>query len=95
MGLFVQCLLCPVSIHLVSVVFGTAIPTSLNIFEKCFIYFIYILVKCLAFWGERERGLNVYLLGKPHCIILGNVSLLIVYSVELLLMGCKQPSYNK
>ena len=37
--------------------------------------------------------LNVYLLGKPHCMVLGNVNLLIVYSV-LLLMGCKQPSYK-
>ena len=37
MGLFVQCLYA-LSLHLVSVVFGTAIPTSLNIFGKCFIY---------------------------------------------------------
>ena len=37
MGLFVQCLYA-LSRHLVSVVFGTAIPTSLNIFGKCFIY---------------------------------------------------------
>ena len=36
MGLFVQCLYV-LSLHLVSVVFGTAIPTSLNIFGKCFI----------------------------------------------------------
>ena len=37
MGLFVQCLYA-LSLHLVSVVFGTAIPTFLNIFGKCFIY---------------------------------------------------------
>ena len=41
MGLFVQCLYA-LSLHLVAVVFGTAIPTSLYIFGKCFIYFIYI-----------------------------------------------------
>ena len=40
MGLFVQCLYA-LSLHLVVVVFGTAIPTSLYIFGKCFIYFIY------------------------------------------------------
>ena len=39
MGLFVQCLYA-LSLHLVAVVFGTAIPTSLYIFGKCFIYFI-------------------------------------------------------
>ena len=38
MGLFVQCLYA-LSLHLDSVGFGTAIPTSLNIFGKCFIYF--------------------------------------------------------
>ena len=38
MGLFVQCLYA-LSLHLVAVVFGTAIPTSLYIFGKCFIYF--------------------------------------------------------
>ena len=37
MGLFVQCLYA-LSLHLVAVVFGTAIPTSLYIFGKCFIY---------------------------------------------------------
>ena len=37
MGLFVQCLYV-LSLHLVAVVFGTAIPTSLDIFGKCFIY---------------------------------------------------------
>ena len=37
MGLFVQCLYA-LSLHLVSVVFGSAIPTSLYIFGKCFIY---------------------------------------------------------
>ena len=37
MGLFVQCLYA-LSLHLVAVVFGTAIPTSLDIFGKCFIY---------------------------------------------------------
>ena len=37
MGLFVQCLYAP-SLHLVSVVFGTATPTSLYIFGKCYIY---------------------------------------------------------
>ena len=41
MGLFVQCLYA-LSLHLVPVVFGTAIPTSLNIFGKCFIYFRYL-----------------------------------------------------
>ena len=35
MGVFVQCLYA-LSLHLGSVVFGTAIPTSLNIFGKCF-----------------------------------------------------------
>ena len=40
MGLFVQCLYA-LSLHLVAVVFGTAIPTSLYIFGKCFIYFIH------------------------------------------------------
>ena len=39
MGLFVQCLYA-LSLHLVAVFFGTAIPTSLYIFGKCFIYFI-------------------------------------------------------
>ena len=34
MGLFVQCLYA-LSLDLVSVVFGTAIPTSLNVFGKC------------------------------------------------------------
>ena len=38
MGLFVQCLYA-LSLHLVSVVFGTAIPTSLYNFGKCFMYF--------------------------------------------------------
>ena len=37
MGLFVQCLYA-LSLHLVAVVFGTAIPTSLYIFGKCLIY---------------------------------------------------------
>ena len=37
MWLFVQCFYA-LSLHLVSVVFGTAIPTSLYIFGKCFIY---------------------------------------------------------
>ena len=37
MGLFVQCLYA-LSLHLVAVVFGTAIPASLYIFGKCFIY---------------------------------------------------------
>ena len=40
MGLFVQCLYA-LSLHLVAVVFGTAIPTSLYIFGKCFIYLLY------------------------------------------------------
>ena len=39
MGLFVQCLYA-LSLHLVAVVFGTAIPTFLNIFEKMF-YLLY------------------------------------------------------
>ena len=37
MGLFVQCLYA-LSLHLVAVVFGTAVLTSLYIFGKCFIY---------------------------------------------------------
>ena len=37
MGLFVQCFYV-LSLHLVFVVFGTAIPTSVNMFGKCFIY---------------------------------------------------------
>ena len=36
MGLFVQCFYA-LSLHLVSMVFGTAIPTSLYIFGKCYI----------------------------------------------------------
>ena len=41
-SLFISCLACTLpSLHLVSVVFGTAIPTSLYIFGKCFSYFIY------------------------------------------------------
>ena len=40
MGLFVQCLYA-LSLHLVAVVFGTAIPTSLYIFGKCVIYLSY------------------------------------------------------
>ena len=39
MGLFVQCLYA-LSLHLVAVVFGTAIPTFLYIFGKRFIYFL-------------------------------------------------------
>ena len=50
MGLFVQCLYA-LSLHLVAVVCGNAIPTSLNIFGKCFIY-LYIYI-------ERERDLNM------------------------------------
>ena len=38
MGLFVQCLYA-LSLHLFAVVFGSAIPTFLYIFGKCFIYF--------------------------------------------------------
>ena len=37
MGLFVQCLYA-LPLHLVAVVFGSAIPTFLYIFGKCFIY---------------------------------------------------------
>ena len=37
MGLFVQCLYA-LSLHLVAVDFGTAIPKFLYIFGKCFIY---------------------------------------------------------
>jgi len=37
-----SCLHIAISIHLVSVVFGTAIPTSLNIFGKCFLH-LYIV----------------------------------------------------
>ena len=41
---FITCLACTLpSLHLVSVVFGTAIPTSLYIFGKCFSYFKYSL----------------------------------------------------
>ena len=51
MGLFVQCLYA-LSLHLVAVVFGTAIPTSLYIFGKCFIYFfiIYLALCCIVFY---------------------------------------------
>ena len=42
MGLFVQCLYA-LSLHLVSVVFGTAIPTSLNIFGVIFTCFCHCL----------------------------------------------------
>ena len=45
MGLFVQCLYA-LSLHLVSVVFGTAIPTSLYIFGKCFIYILVCVIFC-------------------------------------------------
>ena len=41
MGLFVQCLYA-LSLHLVAMVFGPAIPTFLYIFGKCFIYFNYL-----------------------------------------------------
>ena len=44
MGLFVQCFYA-LSLHLVSVVFGTAIPTSLYIVGKCFIY-LYNIYLC-------------------------------------------------
>ena len=37
MGIFVHSLY-TLSLQLVSVVFATAIPTSLNIFGKCFLY---------------------------------------------------------
>ena len=44
-SLFISCLACTLpSLHLVSVVFGTAIPTSLYIFGKCFSYLFYISV---------------------------------------------------
>ena len=45
MGLFVQCLYA-LSLHLVSVVFGTAIPTSLYIFGQRFIYFFNCISVC-------------------------------------------------
>ena len=43
-GVIYLCSVCMpcLCIHLVPVVFGTAIPTSLNIFGKCFIYFRYL-----------------------------------------------------
>ena len=42
-SLCITCLACTLpSLHLVSVVFGMAIPTSLYIFGKCFIYFCII-----------------------------------------------------
>ena len=42
---FITCLACTLpSLHLVSVVFGTAIPTFLYIFGKCFSYFNYKLL---------------------------------------------------
>ena len=44
LGLFVQCFYA-LSLHLVSVVFGTAIPTSLYIFG------LYLLVYCMH-WGH-------------------------------------------
>ena len=37
--IFVQCLYA-LSLHLVSELFGTAIPTSLYIFEKCIYFFV-------------------------------------------------------
>ena len=38
-GLCIACLACILlPLHLVAVVFGTAIPAFLNIFEKCFLY---------------------------------------------------------
>ena len=49
MGLFVQCLYA-LSLHLVSVVFGTAIPTSLYIFGKCFIYLFRVSYRGGAPW---------------------------------------------
>ena len=45
MGLFVQCWYA-LSVHIVSVVFGTAIPTSLYIFRKCSLY-LYISYPCI------------------------------------------------
>ena len=47
MGLFVQCLYA-LSLHLVAVVFGTAIPTSLYMFGKCFIYLLQISCESTA-----------------------------------------------
>ena len=41
MGLFVQCLYA-LSLHLVAVVFGTAIPTFLNIFEKNVLFTLHL-----------------------------------------------------
>ena len=53
MGLFVECLYA-LSLHLVAVVFGTAIPTAQYIFGKCFIYLyfnnIYTTFFLFSFW---------------------------------------------
>ena len=53
MGLFVQCLYA-LSLHLVSVVFGTAIPTSLDILEN-------VLFTCI-YRGGLQRNDQVGLL---------------------------------
>ena len=61
MGLFVQRLYA-LSLHLVAVVFGTAIPTSLNIFGKCFIYFI---IYCLTIEVYMRQVVMCYV---PYCV---------------------------
>ena len=53
MGLFVQCFYA-LSLHLVAVVFGTAIPTSLYISGKCFIY--------LYIFGFKQHPASLYYL---------------------------------
>ena len=66
-GLFVQCLYA-LSLHLVAVVFGTAIPTSLYIFGKCFIYFnIYTFYRKHNCWHSIiQEGLSIIHQGQAH-----------------------------
>ena len=61
-SLFTTCLACTLpSVHLVSVVFGTAIPTSLYIFGKYFSY-LYLIVSPIIFISAERLSvlLNVY-----------------------------------
>ena len=63
MGLFVQCLYA-LSLHLVAVVFDTAIPTFLYIFGKCFIY-LYYLLGCAH---ELETPIHIHSILKLYCM---------------------------
>ena len=83
MGLFVQCFYA-LSLHLVSVAFGTAIPTSLYIFGKCFIYFsshIAVLV-----W--RYSGMDVCWNGVCNTCFMNGLSHMLYVSVRDVHLQC-------